>query len=360
MWPEDPEDEYHNPNLHAEFPDEHLDAPFDPAEDAPFEIPVDSRQMLEARERFLTDYMNIPAGLSKDQIETNQVYLRDVEMFKRINNFLWRSLIKELIKDYNFGFESLVRRETFVSIYNKHHVFDVSDKLIANIISTLRTMQIIQRGVHFNAQMKRVLLNTKEVIEYDELKDYIIDFLQIDIFKNNFRGKFLLGLDMGLDFQVLPEHIPENFIYYISTGNHVLVLVYYHEQIVLFDPSYDEEREGEYMTYIKLLDFPHTEKMPIIVRLNVQNDSSGMTDLYCQAWCIHFLYFYIILGTDVETYIQMFRPSGRQVTPEIYIREIRLFILKLIEKTRSWQDTYYRQKYLKYKQKYLNLKKLKL
>ena len=361
-FPENPEAEYYNPNPDAHIPDEYIDAPFDPIEDAPVEIQSEDISIRQARERFLNEYMNVPAGLTREEIESHPAYQRDFIIFKKINHFLWSFLISELIEKYNFGFESFVHKGSdFVSIYDKFGKFLTTDKLISNTLNTIETMKSIKQGKLFTPGMQRVLSRIYEVVKYDELKDYINEFLQIDEFKNNFRGKFLLNLDMELDIHASQVgYEPVNLIYYISTGNHVLILVYYRGQIVLFDPSYNEEREGEYLTYIKLLNLPSTGRNPIIVRLNVQNDLSRMVDLYCQAWCIHFLYYYIILNTDVDTYVQMFSPPRRDITPETYIREIRLFMLGLTEVTSFWKDMYYQQKYLKYKQKYLNLKKIKL
>jgi hypothetical protein len=125
------------------------------------------------------------------------------------------------------------------------------------------------------------------------------------------------------------------------------------KQIILFDPSYTPSIINKYTMFLDLFGHDYTH---IILDLDIQNVESKFQDLFCTYWCFHFIYFNLLLKVNHNDYIEFFRKTS--LGTQSYFFEIKIFILKIIRNLpifKKHMDVYWK-KYLKYKQKYLELK----
>ena len=303
---------------------------------------MDGRNIMESRDKFLEEFMILPTDeIPQEDISESEIYIRDKDFFIESQTLVINSILRKLSEKYSV----LIRKIGHTA--NFYDIFDY-DKIKIHILNSIMLIKSIRSDLF--TEMMQTYIDSYQTLTDIQIEEYINEFYRIPFFKNNFSSKFL--------GQMITENINKEFtnelrnnnmiIYYISGDSHVRFIINYNNNIVLFDPSYREDSIHKYNAYFKLLGFD--VETANIINLNVQNDESGLYDIYCVFWCLHFLYFVYYLDYNIVDYKRFFQLYGDE--QKKYIEEIRLFILKFIES----EELYYKKKYLKYKQKYLKLR----
>ena len=299
-------------------------------------------KILRSRDKFLEEFMILPTDeIPQEHISESEIYIKDRDFFIESQTLVINSILRKLSKKYSVLIRKIGHTDKFYDIFDyakiKIHIFN-SISLIKRIRYDLFT------------ETMQTYIDSYQTLTDIQIEEYFNQFNTILFFRNNFSSKFLGNMiTEKINKEFTNEERNNNMIiYYISGDSHVRFIINNNNNIVLFDPSYREDSIHKYNAYLKLLGFD--VETANIIKLNVQNDESGLYDIYCVFWCLHFLYFVYYLDYNIVDYQKFFQLYGDSQGK--YIEEIRLFILKFIES----EKLYYEKKYLKYKQKYLKLK----
>ena len=202
-------------------------------------------------------------------------------------------------------------------------------------------------------------LNPSEIPNIRVLHEYISDLRRRnDFFNKNFMSS-LVSLSEGTPYFGETSHNYE--IFYIGGEGHAMVLLKIKMQdgsstIIFYDPSFDEGN-NKHTFFLDLFGINCNEKF--FLSLNVQHVNKTILDIFCVFWCLHFLYYILVVPISIFVYGEMFKIVQDKDT---YIREIKIFILQNFRNDELFAEhagTHwggYKQKYLKYKQKYIQLK----
>lgn len=202
----------------------------------------------------------------------------------------------------------------------------------------------------------------------------------------------------SLEFFICSEDKKKTFnnlvkynVAFLHSGVHVTCAIIDNEkkEIEFFDPSYSHQSINEFLIPLMICCCPELcdYTILIVVDYSIQDlsDYSSYIDIFCKIWCLHYIYYRMHYKLTASQYKQMFdtlyidkhryniRTNVEQMSHKIKTEasikiksEIKTFLLKLLSSSdfENLKNIQYggidlEKKYIKYKQKYNNLKNLK-
>jgi len=299
---------------------------------------------------FLENFQAIPKRkYEPTEIRMSPEYLSSIDIRVKIMPIFLQKIINELNKkqlsydNYDYHYTEYLYNDS-----NNYNLFDFYNNsgLIREFVLDIIDFMI-----------SRNKFTVDELLICDKLKadvdGNIYDYIHILRQNNNFfSNMFFSKLIFHNSYK--SNNILDYNLILIAGERHAMIIIKNNieREIILFDPSYNIHDDNKYRCLIDI--FGHDYSMKLIT-LNVQNVESLYQDVFCYFWCYHFVYWLFINNVTPETYQLMFR----ETTTDRYYYEIKMFILKMIKSEEIYVSNIdkYWLKYLKYKQKYLKLKK---
>jgi hypothetical protein len=298
---------------------------------------------------FLEHFYAIPSSFhSREEIESSQIYQ---EGFRIINEIkpVFMEIIFNKLQTYNINFDyyryeynnNIKYQDSIYNLFDFYSNVELLKKYIINIVDSMIRMDKFTDASYLEIYNKLKMDTANNIY-------YYIDILRtIPFFNNMFFSKFMNG---GYQNN---NHLHYNLIL-ISGEGHAIIIIKNNisKNIILFDPSYNISNSKKYFYLLNIFGYGYSQN---IITIDVQNVVSLYQDIFCFYWCFHFIYWFFINNISPEIYKSMFINTNTYR----YIYEIKIFILKIIRESQifeKYKDIYWR-KYMKYKTKYLELKK---
>ena len=300
---------------------------------------------------FLENFYAIPSTKYQtlDAIITSPEYLRGADIiYYKIKPIFIQKIIDELNRK-KIKFDHFKYNYRVIKTFNK---IDYNSFYFYNDRNLMR--QYILDGIEFAKTLNK--FTPEELILCETLKNDvngdIYEYIHT-LRKNKFFDRYFFNTFMDSKYE------NDNMINYnlilISGEGHIIIILKnnFTREIILFDPSYNRLYSNKYSCLMDIFGHEYTRKY---IEIDVQNVPSLYQDIFCIFWCYHFVYWILINKITPEIYQSMFEATNTQR----YVYEIKMFILKMIRSEEVYKENknIYWMKYLKYKQKYLELKKL--
>jgi len=308
--------------------------------------------------KFLDEFMTLPTSLnSSEEIESNKKYKREKNIFINMKEICLSHILNILDnKKFSYDYNNCIYDEMSDILKNYNDIDYMTNFVIGRLEFMLTIKNIpdewIKNLIKINSDYTSDY--TIELINKDNLYsiyDYIYRFRFNTFFNNTFFSKIfkdVITINNKKDYNII----------LISGKNHAQIIIKCNidNTIFLFDPSYNIDYLNKYNAFIDI--FGHTSQQKQILQLDVQHVHKLYLDIFCYFWCLHFVYFYFNNNVEPYLYVEMFK--SKYVDTQLYYSEIKTFILKILRESPLYEEgkeKKYWNKYIKYKQKYLDLKK---
>ena len=304
---------------------------------------------------FLEEFQAIPKEFQTiEQIESSEIYQKGSKIMDEIrSNFIDMILNKLKIHQFSFDYFVYDYARNFIFMKKRYDLFEfyndrnLMKEYVKDIINFMLKLNKFTDQNHIEI-CEKINNDTPDV--YDNIYNYIHILRNNDFFNNMFFSKL-----MNKSRYQSNVHLPYNLIL-ISGEGHVVIIIKNNitKEIILFDPSYNISQSTKYSFLLDIFGHEYAKKL---IAIDVQNVESFYQDIFCVYWCFHFIYFLFINNISPDMYQGMFAIADTHR----YIYEIKAFILKILKETpiyEKYKDVYWK-KYIKYKIKYVELKKSK-
>jgi len=312
-------------------------------------------------------------------IEYKTTYNKYDMIMKYITNKIGKTLENKKIacmfydKDQmNYNDKIIIQPELFELASNKIDLFGIIMKQLEfwgklmkqdfTNVSTFINRDVINNQ-YFKEKTGEKLL---ELFDNENLINNIPEKESIIKFRKFLKGRLEYFREVkfppGMNFM---SKCPFNkMVLFVSSRSHVIVLIadINTNTVELFDPSYDNQLTLGYAKIVSRDIFPGFNIVPALtIHIQAISDQAGFLDLYCRAWCLHYVHWRLNIGISMNEYqdmiIQVIKNDPKNSGIKLQ-HEIKSFMLNLVDPNVIFQlggNKYY-HKYIKYKSKYNKLK----